>query len=83
MHKLIFPAPFYYPFKDAPEIAKLLISKGAKMVSNEYTPSPLNMAKENLMILEDGSSHWRDYPFYPEMVNSVKSLTEIYSKYEN
>lgn len=35
------------------------------------------------MILEDSTSPWRDYPFYPEMVNSVKSLIEIYSKYEN
>jgi len=83
LHKLTFPAPFHYHFKDAPEIAKLLISKGAKLVSNENTPSPLDMAKENLLILEDSSSPWRDYPFYNEMVNSVKSLIEIYSTSEN
>lgn len=81
LHKLTFPVPFHYPFTDSPEIAKLLISKGAKMISGEYIPSPLNMAKENLMILEDSSSPWRDYPFYDEMVNSIKSLIEIYSQY--
>ena len=80
LHMLIVPAPFSYPYKNAPEIAKLLISKGAKMTSNENIPKPLDTAKENLQILEDVSSPWRDYPFYDELINSIKSLIDIYSK---
>lgn len=81
LHMLTNPAPFSYPYKNAPEIAKLLISKGAKMISNESISKPLDMAKENLQILEDKSSPWRDYPFYSDLINSIKSLIDIYSKF--
>lgn len=80
LHMLTIPAPFPYPYKNAPEIAELLISKGAKMFSNEGVTTPLIMAKDNLQILEDESSPWRDYPFYDEMKTSIKSLIDIYSK---
>ena len=80
LHELTIPAAFPYPYKSAPEIAKLLISKGAKMFSNEGVATTLNMAKDNLRILEDESSPWRDYPFYDEMKSSIKSLIDIYSK---
>jgi hypothetical protein len=81
LHKLTNPDPFPYPYKNAPEIAKLLISKGAKMISNESIPTPLDMAKETLQFLGDPSSPWRDYPFYSEIMNSIKSLIDIYSKF--
>jgi ankyrin repeat protein len=82
LHMLTIPAPFPYSYKNAPEIAKLLISKGAKMFSNESISTPLNMAMENLRILEDKSSPWKDYPFYDEMKTSIKSLIDIYSKFK-
>ncbi len=80
LHMLTIPAPFPYPYKDAPEIARLLISKGAKMISSVDSPTPLQTAKEMLITLEDSASPWRDYPFYDELVNSIKSLIDIYGK---
>lgn len=77
--------PFQY--KDGPEIARLLISKGAKIVKNtdgEGGPNgatPLTLTKSHLsMIQSPEASDWRDLPFYNELVNSLKSLIEIYSK---
>ena len=80
LHILSIPSPFPYPYKNAPEIANLLISKGAKMISDENIQKPLLMARENLGILEESSSPWRDYPFYVELVTSIKRLIEIYSR---
>ena len=80
LHMLTVPDPFPYPYKKAPEIAKLLISRGAKMISSMDTPTALQTAEEMLRSLEDSASPWRDYPFYDEMVNSVKSLIDIYGK---
>jgi hypothetical protein len=60
---------------------KLLISKGAKMINNEKGETPLTWAKSNLnMIQLDDFSWYKDLPFYNELVNSIKSLIEIYSK---
>jgi hypothetical protein len=73
--------PFPYPFKDSPAIAKLLISKGAKMTKIHMTgETPLASTKETLRIIEDSTLHWQDYSFYNELVNSLKSLINIYSK---
>jgi hypothetical protein len=77
---LTIPEPFPYPYKNAPEIAKLLISKGAKMIPKEGSHSPLNEAKETLSIIENESSPWKAYSFYDEMKMSIKSLIDIYSK---
>jgi hypothetical protein len=77
-----FAVPFSYPFKDSPEIAKLLISKGAKMTKIHKTgETPLASTKETLRVIEDSTFHWQDYPFYNELVNSLKSLIDIYSKF--
>ena len=81
LHLLGSPEPVSFPFKDSPEIAKLLISKGAKMTKIHKTgETPLASTKEILRIIEDSASPWRDYPFYNELVNSLKSLIDIYSK---
>jgi ankyrin repeat protein len=81
LHTLAYPSPFPYPYRSAPEIAKLLISKGAKMTKTSLTgETPLASVKEMLRIIEDSASPWRDYPFYNELVNSLKSLIDFYNK---
>jgi len=81
LHLLGYAVPFSYPFKDSPAIAKLLISKGAKMTKIHMTgETPLASTKETLRIIEDSTLHWQDYSFYNELVNSLKSLIDIYSK---
>jgi hypothetical protein len=82
LHMLGIPESFSYPYKNAPEIAKLLISKGAKMTKISLTgETPLALTKSNLNSIQSNElSHWRDLPFYNELVNSLKSLIEIYSK---
>lgn len=81
LHLLGIAVPVSLPFKDSPEIAKLLISKGARMTEIDMTgATPLTSTREELQIIEDSSSHWQDYPFYNELVNSLKSLIDIYSK---
>jgi hypothetical protein len=81
LHLLATPAPIPYPYKNSPEIAKLLISKGAKMIKNNDGETPLTWAKRNLsMIQSSENSWWKDNPFYNELVDSVKSLIDIYSK---
>ena len=47
LHLLGIPAAVPYPYKNAPEIAKLLISKGAKM-----TPDLIKIAKESINVFE-------------------------------
>ncbi|HBE39691.1 MAG TPA: hypothetical protein DDW27_00500 [Bacteroidales bacterium] len=76
-----------YQYKNAPEIAKLLISKGAralKSADGEGGPNgetPLTLTKSQLNIIQSPeASYWRDLPFYNELVNSLKSLIDIYSK---
>jgi Ankyrin repeats (3 copies) len=68
-------------------VAMLLISKGARMHKNtdgEGGPNgdtPLTLAKSSLNIIQSGEgSNWRDYPFFNELVNSLKALIDIYSK---
>jgi hypothetical protein len=81
LHMLGTPGSFSYPYRDSADIAKLLISKGAKMTKIHMTgETPLASTKETLRIIEDTASPWRDYPFYNELVNSLKSLIDIYSK---
>jgi hypothetical protein len=76
-----------YQYKNAPEIAKLLISKGARVLKNtdgEGGPNgetPLALTKSQLNIIQSAeASYWRDIPFYNELVSSFKSLIQIYSK---
>jgi hypothetical protein len=87
LHVLGLPVAIPYPYKNAPEIAKLLISKGARMHNNadgEGGPNgdtPLTLTKSSLNIIQSGEgSNWRDYPFFNELVNSLKALIDIYSK---
>lgn len=87
LHILALPVAVPFPYKNAPEIAKLLISKGAKVLKNldnEGGPNgetPLMFAKSRLnMIQSTEASSWSDLPFYNEVVSSLKSLIEIYSK---
>jgi hypothetical protein len=87
LHLLGLPVAVPFPYKDAPEIAKLLISKGAKVSKNvdgEGGPNgetPLTFTKSMLNLIQSAeASYWRDLPFYNELVNSLKSLIEIYSK---
>jgi len=80
LHILGYPSPFSWPFRIAPEIAKLLISKGAKMIPEDHDKTPLVSTKETLRTIEYSSSPWKDYPFYNELINSLKSLIDIYSK---
>ena len=77
----------HLPYRNAPEIAKLLISKGARVSKNtvgEGGPNgetPLTLTKSQLNIIQSAeASYWRDLPFYNEVVSSLKSLIEIYSK---
>ena len=72
---------FGYPYKNSSEIAKLLISKGAKMIKDNLGQTPLTNAKSNLdAIQSDTYSDLRTYQFYNELVNSLKSLIDFYSK---
>jgi hypothetical protein len=81
LHLLGSPAAVPYPYKNSPEIAKLLISKGAKMIKNDNGETPLTWAKSNLNIIQSSEfSSYKDLPFYNELSNSIKSLIEIYSK---
>jgi len=81
LHLLGAPVAVPLPYKDAPEIARLLISKGAKMTKVHLTgETPLAFMKSQLNIIQSPeASYWRDVPFYNELVNSLKSLIEIYS----
>jgi hypothetical protein len=62
----------------------MLISKGASMtrISTEdgAGQTPLMLARSNLEIIQSADSPWRDYTWYNELVNSIKSLVDIYSK---
>jgi hypothetical protein len=87
LHVLALPVAVPYPYKNAPEIAKLLISKGAKLSKNVNDEggangeTPLTLTKSMLNTVQSAeASYWRDLPFYNELVNSLKSLIEIYSK---
>ena len=87
LHVLGLAVAVPYQYKNAPEIAKLLISKGARVLKNadgEGGPNgatPLTLSKSQLSIIQSPeASYWRDLPFYNELVNSLKSLIEIYSK---
>jgi hypothetical protein len=82
LHLLSMPVAVPLPYKNAPEIAKLLISKGTKMTKVHLTgETPLVLVKSMLNIVQSPeASYWRDVPFYNELVNSLKSLIEIYSK---
>jgi len=81
LHLLGAPVAVPLPYKDAPEIARLLISKGAKMTKVHLTgETPLAFMKSQLNIIQSPeASYWGDVPFYNELVNSLKSLIEIYS----
>jgi hypothetical protein len=81
LHLLGLPYPVSYPYKNSPEIAKLLISKGAKMTKcSENDDTPLTLAKSSLNTITSNELSWKDYPCYNELVNSIKSLIDIYSK---
>jgi len=82
LHILAAPADFIpaSPYKNGPEIATLLISNGAKMTSNEFNATPLETARESLKTIEAQGSSWRLETYYYELVNSVKSVIDIYSK---
>ncbi len=82
LHLLGEPVAVPLPYKNSPEIAKLLISKGAKMNKVHLTgETPLAFVKSMLNIIQSPeASYWRDLPFYNELVISFKSLIEIYSK---
>jgi hypothetical protein len=83
LHILAAPADFIpaSPYKNGPEIAELLISKGAKMTSNEFIGAPLEVARESLKKIEAPGSEFRLEKYYNELVNSLESLIEIYSKF--
>ena len=80
LHLLGAPVAVPLPYKNAPEIAKLLISKGAKMTKVHLTDeTPLAFVKSMLNIIQSPeASYWRDLPFYNELVNSLKGLIDIY-----
>lgn len=87
LHILCQPEAVPYPYKNGPEIARLLISKGVKMTRNAGEEggmngsTPLALVKANLNIIQSGeASFWKDLPFYNELLASMKSLAEIYSK---
>ena len=87
LHVLGLAVAVPYQYKNAPEIAKLLISKGARVFKNadgEGGPNgatPLTLTKSQLDIIQSPeASYWKDLPFYNELVSSFKSLIEIYSK---
>ncbi len=82
LHALGEPVAVPLPYKDAPDIAKLLISKGAKMTKVHLTgETPMAIVKSRLNIIQSPeASYWRDVPFYNELVSSFKALIEIYSK---
>lgn len=87
LHILGNPVAVAFPYKNGSEIARLLISKGAKITRNAGEEGGLNGAtplanvKENLIIIQSGeASYWKDLPFYNELLTSMKSLAEIYSK---
>jgi hypothetical protein len=81
LHLLGAPVAVPLPYKDAPEIAKLLISKGAKMTEVHLTgETPLVFVRSMLNTIQSPeASYWRDVPFYNELVSSFESLIEIYS----
>jgi len=82
LHLLGVPVAVPLPYTNAPEIAKLLILKGVKMTKVHLTgETPLTLTKSHLNIVQSSeASYWRNLPFYNELVNSLKSLIEIYSK---
>jgi hypothetical protein len=81
LHLLGSPAAIPYPYENSPGIAKLLISKGAKMIKNDNGETPLTWAKSNLNMIQSSEfSSYRDLPFYNDLVNSIKILIDIYSK---
>lgn len=80
LHLLGKPEPFSYQYKNGPEIAKLLISKGARAIKDDHGQTPLTNIKESLKIVEDPASPWKAYTFYNDIINSFKSLIDIYSK---
>jgi hypothetical protein len=76
-----------YQYKNAPEIANLMISQGARVLKSadgEGGPNgetPITLTKSQLNIIQSPEAlYWRDVPFYNEIVNSLKSLIDIYSK---
>lgn len=86
LHVLAVAVAVPFPYKDGPEIAKLLISRGAKMARNSGEEggtgdTPLACVKSNLNIIQSNeAAYWRDLPFYNELLSSLKSLAEIYGK---
>lgn len=81
LHVLAQPEAIPYSYNNGAEIAKLLISRGAKAQKNDKGDTPLTFARARLNIVQsDEASYWRDLPFYNEVINSLKSLIDIYSK---
>lgn len=66
---------FSWPYKNTTWIAKLLISKGAKV-----TPDLIKITKESIDVFEAPDSPWRNFPFYNELIINLKSLIDFYSK---
>jgi hypothetical protein len=50
------------------------------MTSIEFNATPLETARESLKTIEAQGSSWRLETYYYELVNSVKSVIDIYSK---
>lgn len=87
LHELGLVVALPLPYRNAPEIARLLISKGARISKNDdgeggpNGKTPMTLTKSQLDIVQSSeASYWRDLPFYNEVVSSLKSLIEIYSK---
>ncbi len=73
------PPALALPFEKGPEIAALLISKGAKSTKNEDGLTPLALAKEFLAMIENNES-WTSLPFYESLVQNHKKFIEIMAK---
>lgn len=73
------PIALSYPYEKGPEIARLLISRGAKSLKNDEGLTPLALAREMLRLIEN-SDTWAAMPFYESLVQSYKSLIEITAK---
>jgi hypothetical protein len=85
LHVLGMSPGLSFPFKNSTEIAKLLISKGAKMTrtsidEGESGDTPLEVSKQTLEIIQSDASY-KTFPWYDELANSLKNLIGLYSKY--
>lgn len=73
------PPAFALPFEKGPEIAALLISKGAKSTRNDDGVTPLALVKKILAVIENNES-WTTPRFYESLVQNHKKFIGIVAR---